>query len=325
MNDLELARRLRANEQPLEPDDDVVARVEARMLEVFERATTCPPPATRKAAGEGDPVFVTPSRSAPPSQRSWMVIAAAVAALALVSGLLLMRSGGDRAPAAVPVPPPPSFHDEPQNVSSLPFPGARFGPGVYETGLLGEPLRFELGGERELVFARPGEFLLSHPGSTDTDFRIALFARLGGWSTREEAPDIGFLGVGSIDPYDIESWIAENDVIARRRPDIDVAGRSAEVYDVHVDPASENGFPGCPVEARPCFWYYSVSTVARPDPMRREVPSGPLGANATSRFYVVAIDGADPVFIEASASADHLDWLDEFETTILRSVELGAG
>ena len=138
----------------------------------------------------------------------------------------------------------------------------------------------------------------------------------------------------SIDPYDIEAWIVDNDVIAERRPDTTIDGRAATVYDVRIDPSSDLQV-GCNPSAAPCFYINRVSDESH-EPTGQSDFNRTIFQGLSSRMWLVEVPGFDPILVEAvagfhpfvnSANAKAFDgdapWLDEFETTVTLDLSPG--
>lgn len=332
-DDLELRMRSIGGEGP---SPEFVATLRERVLAEAAMRRRPAPQDTNDPTMED--IMLSPERNdSPTTSRRWTMIAAAVAALALVGGLVYAgtRADEDPAPADQPVPPTPT---EPESESeaappvdlvaargSLPDDLAILEPDVpYETDLLGVPMTFSTSRTMRLVYALPGEiWMKSIRGSVVQ----AKFVRLGGWNTGTEARDPEFREVGSIAPDDIDGWIADNEVIATPLPDVDVGGRAARVFDIEVDPAS-TADEACPSGSfdswKPCIWYYSVSPGSFDPTTARDNIDRSLDSATETRLWLVAIDGFDPILLEARIPQNtNDDWLDEFAETTLATLELG--
>lgn len=82
-------------------------------------------------------------------------------------------------------------------------------------------------------------------GWTPDNVVEVAFLRVAGWSTRDESgrmsPD-----AASIDPYDLDGWIADIDLIVTADEQLQIAGRTARMLDVKVDADT-------PVRAASCW------------------------------------------------------------------------
>ncbi len=197
---------------------------------------------------------------------------------------------------------------------------------LHETDVLGMRMSLELSEQFDVVrVARPGEFQLAdRVTDEDGSIRIVAAMRIGGWYTREESVDPNYLGAGSIGPLDIDGWIADNELLAERLPDTVVSGRAAVVYEARLNPFSDAKFDeGC---TGPCQWIFSVSEESF-DPETARDLFGWWDQEARGRWFLIAIEGFDPVLVAAISGGmnaeDAAAWLDEFEETILPTIELG--
>jgi hypothetical protein len=134
---------------------------------------------------------------------------------------------------------------------------------------------------------------------------VLALRRLAGWT-----PPV-------TDPYDIRSWIEANEsVILVDSTDTTIAGRRAEVVDVTLDPgATGEDRDGCKEWFTPCVGF--GFTVPRGEP-----GSEWLSPAILTRFYILEVDGFEPIVIEVAAAPDS-DWFDAVEATFLPSLVLG--
>jgi hypothetical protein len=151
----------------------------------------------------------------------------------------------------------------------------------------------------------------------ETGLSLALH-RWAGWSTRDEAVDE--TPAASIDPYDVDAWVADNDVTLVSDTTTTIDGRPARVFDVQVDPASTvqavtNTSGGCFAGWEPCFY---MGTVVSDYPQRTQWVS----AKRITRFYLVTIEGSEPLMITVGGPAGS-DWFDEVESSVIATLELG--
>lgn len=277
-----------------------------------------------------------------PPRRSRVVailLAAAVAAI-VVGGLITIGTrGGTEEVPAVPAPtttgaptttdvsttiaPTTTVGVPSEDAAAVPSFGASAVPGRYWSFVLGVDVEFTL--PRTLYVASnelgslgliDGYDAVGGTYSPDTG-RALAFRRLGGWSTRDEA--VSRTPTGSIDPYDIDAWVAANDVNLLADTTTEIDGHPTRVVDVQVDPASAVQAPegpnGCFAGWEPCFHY--GLTVPRPTARKDWV-----SAQRITRFYLVTIDGSEPVLIEVGAPPGS-DFFDEVASTVIPSIVFG--
>lgn len=196
-------------------------------------------------------------------------------------------------------------------------------PGTYWSFVLGVDIEFELPRTMFVAANELGSLGLidgynAQTGSYTPDTGVALaFRRLAGWSTREEA--VSRTALGSIDPYDIDGWIADNDVTVLSDSTTEISGHPTRVVDVTVDPDSTvqgpEGPNGCFAGWEPCFHY----GLTAPRPTQRK---DWVSAQRVTRFYLITIDDSEPILVEVGAPAGS-DFFDEVETTVIASLTLG--
>ncbi len=253
-----------------------------------------------------------------------LVIAAAVLALDLIGDPAARSAGPARRAETVAPLPAESGTLPPAIASELPYPGGAVPPGRYATELLGIPIEFTIATATALRTARPGTVLLTPVGTAANDLEGAphvQFVRVAGWNTRREASDRRFRGVGSIAPDDIETWLADNDLLVDRRARTTVDGRPARVYDLRVDPVSDLGQDVCSPRLRPCFWFASVAAEVSPHAAIRL--DSALYGPTTVRLWLIEVAGEDPILVEAAAVAGDESWLNDFEAVTITSLEVG--
>jgi len=343
----------RAN--PVPDIDDAVAPMRAsRYLADLERRSSN----MTLTALEPD----APEQQAP--KRTWlMAAAAAVAALALIAGLIFAgtRADDEPVPADQPEPTVAAVEPEPTVASVEPEPDAEADDaappaepqdqtedatdpvapadpveagdalpatfesvpaGRYTTSQLGVDATFDLPGDLLLTSNRPGNVTLigGYDGSYVPETGVAVnLNRWAGWSTRDEATLVA--PTGSIDPYDVDAWVASNDITLLSDTEREIAGRPARVFDVQVDPASTvqattypNG-PGCFPGWEPCF---HMGAIANDDGQRTDWVS----AKRVTRFYLLTIEGSEPLIVAVGAQPGS-DFFDQIESTLIGSLELG--
>ncbi|MEM9513269.1 MAG: hypothetical protein AAGA42_00300, partial [Actinomycetota bacterium] len=151
---------------------------------------------------------------------------------------------------------------------------------------------------------------------------VALgLTRWGGWSTREEA--VSDDPVASIDPNDIDAWVAANDIIVLNDETREIAGRTARVIDITVDPAStvqaSTGVDGRCFELwEPCF--HSGVPASADEEGRPRAPW--VSGQRVTRFYLLPIEGSAPLLLEVGAPPGST-WFDEVESTFIDSLVIG--
>ncbi|MDX2379890.1 MAG: hypothetical protein QNM02_09045 [Acidimicrobiia bacterium] len=291
---------------------------------------------------EMEEIMLAPNKTQKaPRSRTWLVVAAPAAVVAIVVAGLVDATRDDQQdpiPADNPVPTEPVVEPEvgagaqPEELTTSV--DMRVQPGTYVTDRLGMPLTFTTDSVMRLYFDQTGQILLSGLDSSTGEIAGMRLTRLGGWHTGEEAAIPVAEKPASIDPYDIDAWIADNDVIAERRPDATIDDHTATVYDVRIDPASDLQV-GCNSSEAPCFYSNRVS-VESDDPTQMADFNRTIFQGLASRMWLVEVPGFDPILIEAVAgfhpkanlaNANAFDgdavWLDEFETTILPTVRVG--
>jgi hypothetical protein len=267
-------------------------------------------------------------------------IAVAVAAVAivamLVGGLIVAGSRPDdaAAPSARPEPtdPPPPTTTVEESLGGppvLPWAAAPIEAGSYQTDLLGVEMTLSVPQPLLLSVTRAGVVILDDGLSTELDalpdqsngwtpdnvVEVA-FLRVAGWSTRSESRLTG-PKAASIDPYDLDGWIADNDVIVTTDGRLRIAGRTARVLDVMVDADTAVGATSCFEAYDPCLVPAAIAGV---DEVVRTRPF--LSAAVSHRIYLVPIDGSEPLAIIVTAPNGD-DWFDTVHNEVIPSLELG--
>jgi hypothetical protein len=287
------------------------------------------------------------------TRRSWLV-AAAAAVLLLIAGLVVAASRNDDAtlvPADSPAPtvapddatnPPagdPATDDaadpapdeapvpDPSRIGEqIPVFGATAEAGLYTTNVLGVDVSFTTPRPLFVAANRVSDVTLidGYDGGFTPESGLALtFNRWAGWSTRDEA--VIETPTASIDPYDVDAWVADNDVTLMSDATTTIAGRPARVFDVQVDPAStvqaattntsSVSSRGCVAGWEPCFY---TGTVASDYGRRTQW----ISAQAIARFYLITIEGSEPLLISVGGPAGS-EWFDEVESTVIATLQLG--
>ncbi len=278
------------------------------------------------------------------THRVWLVAAAASLVVALVASIIAIRSGsGDgNAPADQPVivapeigpdgeqsPPtlPTVENPEPADEAKfLDFAGPDLVAGErYASTFLGVDIEFTLPRDLFLATNRAGVIVMIdgfEDGTYSPDSGLAVdLRRWAGWSTREEA--VLAEPAASIDPYDIDGWIAANDIVVSNDTTREIAGRSTRVLDVTVDPLSDVQAPvgfggGCFPGWEPCF---HMGAIASDDESTR-VRGDWVSAKRITRLYVLPIEGSEPLLITVGAPPGST-WIDEIESTFIDSLVVG--
>lgn len=277
--------------------------------------------------------MLSPNDDRPNRTRTWVLIAAAVAAVALVAGLLVASRDDDPVPVDEPEPAPttaPIQDSEATDVEPLPFDNFDVGPGRYETGFLGVDAIFDVPVALQVFAAGAGRVVISdhagieRPGNSifPPDARFITFTRLGGWYTKSEATTRDHAVAAGISPDDPETWIEDNDVIATTIQTIEVAERPTRTWDAIVDPASDIDleFVACSADVNPCF---PIGSVARQEVTPTRVGDPWVQVDTVNRFWLIAIVGHEPLLVTAHAGADDEAWLDLVESTTIATLELG--
>lgn len=314
----------------------------ATQLRAYYEATTAPVdvatiadrpvPSGLQIVDDFDAVQGAPAGRGP--VRRWMAVAASIAALALIAGLIYAGTRTDEEPApadepptSAPADPDPATGDLPAELDS---PGRPLPAGRYGTELLGVELLFEIPDDMLLAAAKESLIVvaasasgdeLSYPPSnrdwTPDNVEQLVFARIDGWSTRDEASDTS-ADAASIDPYDVDGWIASNDLTLVTDEQQTIAGRPARVFEVDVDPGSGVRAGTCLGIYQPCFFSSSVSSATDASRARESWVS----ASVDQRFYLITIDESEPLLITATAPVGS-DWIDVVEGQIISTLALG--
>lgn len=274
----------------------------------------------------------------PAHSATWTMLVAAAIGLALVGGIVMLPRSPDDGPVT-PGAAPTTDEDPRTEPRVLPPPGGTVEPGTYRSTLLGVPITFTTNEPLVLGRERPGHFVLLNRNvqANVKNDRAIIVARIGGWNTREQATDADFRGTGSIDPYDVDTWAATNDVLVDDMAATTVGGRPATVLDVRVDPDSTIRHENCSfssdgsrtrsgdrVDWNPCFWYMSLSAEFDPElGVRADLRYRMVGLSK-SRFWVIEVPGEDPIVIEAVAPLDDTAFFDEVAATVVATFRFEA-
>ena len=276
--------------------------------------------------------------------RTGWLVAASVAAIALIGGLVVVANRDDDAPPAddpevpasvIPAPDPDAIDEDTEpapepdsgieaaepdltTVQDLPPAGRDVAAGRYATQFLGVETTFDLPVAMNLDAARNGLVMFFghlEPGEFTPDNGLVLaMSRISGWSNADEATQVGN-GAASIDPYDVDTWIEENGIVVSSDTTAEVAGRTGRLVEVRLDADAADGFPCFPGFGTCIYPYAIASDVAPP----RFIT---LGSERSGRYYLLTIEGSEPLLIEVFGPADS-DWYDVVEDTFLATLELG--
>jgi hypothetical protein len=278
------------------------------------------------------------------TRRNW-IVAAAAAVLLLIAGLVVAATRNDDAtlvPADTPAPTvapddaanPPTVDPAPDDAEvtavdpatvgeQIPVRGDTAAAGQYTTNVLGVDVSFTTPRPLFVAANRTSDVVLIDGYDSDGSFppdtgRALTFQRWAGWSTRDEA--VVETPTASIDPYDVDAWVADNDVTLIADTTMTIAGRPTRVFDVQVDPATTvqaatNTSGGCIAGWEPCFY---TGTVASDYAVRAQW----ISAQQISRFYLITIEESEPLLIGVSGPAGS-EWFDEVESSVIASLELG--
>jgi hypothetical protein len=197
-------------------------------------------------------------------------------------------------------------------------------PGRYTTDVLGVTVSYDTPRDLLITLHAPGRIGMVDgfdpaTGEYPPETGIALgFRRWAGWSTAEEAT--ADVPSASIEPYDVDAWFAANDVIVLSDETTTVADHPARVFEVTVDPdtdmgADAAGHGACFEGWEPCFYIGSAAP-------ETDTLSDWVSAKRVTRFYLVTIDGSEPVLISVGAPEGD-PWFDEVESTVIATLELG--
>ena len=266
-------------------------------------------------------------------KRSWLAVAAAAAVAVIAAGVFVInRDDGDEInvtddpPAEV-----DDTNDGDNNEESAPdttvarsVEATPLLSGLPVSGLttkedLGMTLTFDIPEPMQTTFVEPGAFSLFKPADADEDIGIILASRVGGWYDAEQSVDNTYRGEGSIEANDVEGWIEANQHVAERLPDTTVSGRTARVYDIRVDEGVEGSlFDDCPR----CVLVFSASSEFF-DPGTAQSGDKVINPGLKLRLWFIEVDGFDPITLWAAGFGEEATFIDEFEATILPTVEIG--
>lgn len=276
-------------------------------------------------------------------QRSPLALIAAVAALVLVVvvGLVAVTSSRptDEVPADRPVitlpspsPPtvPPATTVAPRPSTELPPAGQIVDAGVYGADMIDVWITFDLPTATGLWSTTPSRiaFIDADPGGGATsaipsNTRDLEFIRLAGWTSPvpTDSPDAGT--IETVEPLDLALWIDENDLAVEQLTVSTVAGHRATTFDLRADAVSGIGTRNCPTARAPCFWFADVAGEVD-DQIDRGRSDPLLYAPTVNRFWLIDVDGGDPLLIHAAAGLDDAAWLDLVEATTIQTLTINS-
>jgi hypothetical protein len=199
--------------------------------------------------------------------------------------------------------------------------------GTYQTDDLGVLITFTNDDDYFVIGRGAGHTLFikwdaDDPLPTFGDrLRSVWFERIGSWYSRAESVDTTYAGLGSIDPYDLDAWVADNAVIVDRTGTTTVGSRPARLLDVRPDP--EAGISGpCIEDFVPCIRVSTLSS-AMVDSTEHHSAKYPLASGYLARMWLVEMDGYEPVLIRINAPDEKIAWLDEVEENVLPTITFG--
>jgi hypothetical protein len=191
--------------------------------------------------------------------------------------------------------------------------------GLTTTEDLGMTLTFEVSEPMQTTFVEPGFFSLVKPSDVNEDIGIFVASRVGGWYDADQSVDNAYRGEGSIPANDVEGWIEANQHIADRLPDATVSGRTARVYDIEIDETVEGSLfddcDRCVLTASPSSEFFNPGTAQSGDKV--------INPGLKLRLWFIEVDGFDPIAIWAAGFGSEATFIDEFEATILPTIEIG--
>ncbi len=266
-------------------------------------------------------------------------IAASVAAVAvvamLVGGVIVAGSRPDDA-AAPSVRPESTAPRLPTTTAEslgappvLPWAAVPIEAGAYQTDLLGVEMTLAVPQPMQLSVTRAGVVIFADGLTTELDFppgpsngwtpdnvvEIA-FLRVAGWSTRDESGRVS-PDAASIDPYDLDGWIANNDVVVTADEAIQISRRTVRMLDVSVDADTAVRAASCLESYEPCLLPAAIAGV---DEVVRARPF--LSAAVSHRIYLVPIAGSEPLAIILTAPVGD-DWFDIAHNEVIATLQLG--
>lgn len=282
-----------------------------------------------------DIIMLTDEReqaATPTVDRRWMAVAAAVAIGVLAIGAFALGRGEDEDLFITDDPPEEVVVDGDLEEDSAPdttlaaaeeaVPLLSGLPvsGLTTTDDLGMTLTFDSPEVMDTTFVEPGFFSLYKPSEIRAEIGIIVATRVGGWYDAEQAVDNTYRGEGSIAASDIDGWIEANQHIAERLPDATVSGRTTKVYDIVIDETVEGSLSD---DCSRCVLTSSPSSVFF-DPSLAQSGNKVINPGLKLRLWFIEVDGFDPIAIWAGGFGDDSTYIDEFETTILPTIEIGA-
>lgn len=264
-------------------------------------------------------------------KRTWLAVAAAAAVLVIAAGVFAStRDDGDD--LLVTDDPPiettietdieeDSAPDTTETPVEEPTPLLAGLPvnGLTSTQDFGMTLTFEVSDPMQATFVEPGYFSLMKPSDVEEDIGIIVASRVGGWYDADQSVDNTYRGEGSINANDLEGWIEANQHVAVSLPDATISGRTARVYDIRIDESVEGSlFDNCDR----CVLTHSPSSEFF-DPGTAQSGNKVVNPGLKLRLWFIEVDGFDPIAIWAGGFGPDATFIDEFESTILPTIEIG--
>lgn len=183
-------------------------------------------------------------------------------------------------------------------------------PGTYRIDLNGASVVTDLPGGLGAWLSIPGWTSLVDSPEVDTYLH---FMRPDGLKTLAEAGDPS-PDAASIDPRDIDRWLAELPMTAVEDTSFDIEGASVRRLLVEADDSDFNA-AACAPQELPCFYVYGQA----PDLAFREV--FPFTAGFTRVLWVVDPGFGDPIWI-SFGQRDGEDLVDELDSALMRSLRV---
>lgn len=257
------------------------------------------------------------------------LVAAAAAVVALgITALVVATIGGSDTdvPADSPDTTEAEAVPEPEAgpAADVPRRGAFVEPGRYQSDLLGIPIEFTLptstSGSRWIVGrAAPGHLAFGVHGE-DTPEYFQMY-RVSSWYDTDEAFDLSNLS-GSLDPLDIDGWIAAHGISVEESGTTTVGGRSAE-YRLLTIPENPAGDPAlCIAGQTPvCL----IGAGPEPIPEEASLPAHVVhGSGRQPVLWLIALDEFAPLLIEGSTTLDDPEqWREDVLGPFVESITLG--
>ncbi len=260
-------------------------------------------------------------------KRNWLAIAAAVAIVAIAASVFAINRDGEDDLIVTDDPPAETTLEEDSAPDTTEAPAEEATPllaglpvsGLTTTEDLGMTLTFDAPQPMQTIFVEPGFFGLTKPSDANEDIGIIVASRVGGWYDADQSVDNTYRGEGSIPSNDVEGWIEANQHIGERLPDVTISGRTARVYDIQIDETVEGSLfddcDRCVLTASPSSEFFNPGTAQSGDKV--------INPGLKLRLWFIEVDGFDPIAIWAAGFGPDATFVDEFEATILPTIEIG--